>query len=184
MDWALSGLQLVFGGNKWSGRHVEYTTLARETPMVEHLGNLFGEKWPRKISKSCFLCNVYILVSQKEWCYTLVFAFLLTHRSERWKPSVAVMYQSTFTLRGRFEEAGEVWWWWHQKGTPCLVCFMSGLPPGGFWLVCLSQNTAVSDRRPPAVCRYPDRTNHTKLSLFHLDLVGCLWWKCLGRMDG
>lgn len=42
MDWALSGLQLVFGGNKWSGRHAEYTTLAIETPMLEHLGNLFG----------------------------------------------------------------------------------------------------------------------------------------------
>lgn len=45
MDWALSGLQLVFGGNKWSGRHAEYTTLATETPMAEHLGNLFREKW-------------------------------------------------------------------------------------------------------------------------------------------
>lgn len=44
MDWALSGLQLVFGGNKWSGRHVEYTTLAIETPMSEHLGNLFRGK--------------------------------------------------------------------------------------------------------------------------------------------
>ena len=42
MDWALSGLQLVLGGNKESGRHVEYTTLARETPTVEHLENLFG----------------------------------------------------------------------------------------------------------------------------------------------
>lgn len=40
MDWALSGLQLVFGGNKWSGRHAEYTTLARETPMSQHLGKL------------------------------------------------------------------------------------------------------------------------------------------------
>lgn len=45
MDWALSGLQLVFGGNKWSGRHAECTTLARETPMVEHLGSLFRGKW-------------------------------------------------------------------------------------------------------------------------------------------
>lgn len=45
MDWALSGLQLVLGGNKWSGSHAEYTTLARETPIVEHLGNLFGKKW-------------------------------------------------------------------------------------------------------------------------------------------
>lgn len=40
MDWALSGLQLVFGGNKWSGRHAEYTTLAGETPMSQHLGKL------------------------------------------------------------------------------------------------------------------------------------------------
>lgn len=30
-----------FGGNKKSGRHAEYTTLARETPTVAHLGNLF-----------------------------------------------------------------------------------------------------------------------------------------------
>lgn len=44
MDWALSGLQLVFGGNKWSGRHAEYTTLASETPMLEHLGNLLRGK--------------------------------------------------------------------------------------------------------------------------------------------
>lgn len=51
MDWALSGLQLVFGGNKWSGRHAEYTTLARETPIVKHLGNLFGEKWHTKCWK-------------------------------------------------------------------------------------------------------------------------------------
>lgn len=44
MDWALYGLQLVFGGNKWSGRHAEYTTLARATPTEEHLGNLFRGK--------------------------------------------------------------------------------------------------------------------------------------------
>lgn len=44
MDWALSGLQLVFGGNKESGRHAEYTALARETPIVEHLGNLSERK--------------------------------------------------------------------------------------------------------------------------------------------
>ena len=44
MDWALSGLQLVLGGNKWSGRHAEYTTLAGETPTQEHLGNLFRKK--------------------------------------------------------------------------------------------------------------------------------------------
>lgn len=44
MDWALSGLQLVFGGNKWSGRHAEYTTLAGETPMLEHLGKLLRGK--------------------------------------------------------------------------------------------------------------------------------------------
>lgn len=44
MDWALSGLQLVFGGNKWSGRHAEYTTLAGETPTSQHLGKLLRGK--------------------------------------------------------------------------------------------------------------------------------------------
>lgn len=91
MDWALSGLQLVLGGNKWSGRHAEYTTLARETPMVEHLGNLFGENGILTVGlktgddhqqnlKCCFRLDVHVFVSQKR---NLVLAFLLTHRNER-----------------------------------------------------------------------------------------------------
>lgn len=79
MDWALSGLQLVLGGNKWSGRHAEYTTLASETPMLEHLGNLLREKWhtyswtkdevkiiSKKSKACCFNSNVHILVTQKQ----------------------------------------------------------------------------------------------------------------------
>lgn len=43
MDVVLSGLQLVWGGNKRSGRHAEYTTLAGVTPTVKHLVKLSGE---------------------------------------------------------------------------------------------------------------------------------------------
>lgn len=56
MDWALSGLQLVFGGNKWSGRHAEYTSLAGETPMSQHLGKLLrGER-----RTSCYRKDDYL----------------------------------------------------------------------------------------------------------------------------
>lgn len=45
MDWALSGLQLVFWGviSGVEGTQ-EYTSLAKETPMEEHLANLSGRK--------------------------------------------------------------------------------------------------------------------------------------------
>lgn len=50
--------------------------------------------------------NVRILVSQKVRCCNLVFAFLLTHRSERRKPLVAVMHQPAFTLREGLRRQG------------------------------------------------------------------------------
>lgn len=60
MDWALSGLQLVFGGNKWSGRHAEYTTLAGETPMSQHLGKLLRGEW----RTSCYRKDDYL---ERRW---------------------------------------------------------------------------------------------------------------------
>lgn len=73
MDWALSGLQLVFGGNKWSGRHAEYTTLATETPMLEHLGNQFRGKphancWPKLSGRAWTLIKLQIFLLETYLC--------------------------------------------------------------------------------------------------------------------
>lgn len=51
--------------------------------------------------------KLHVLVSRrKKKERNLVLAFLLTHGSERWKPLVAVMHQSTFTLREDFRRQG------------------------------------------------------------------------------
>lgn len=155
--------------------------------MEEHLGNQFAKKrlswrygtiinYNKKISHS-FRHNSF---PQKR--VMLKLSSCIPFDTQKWEVKALGGCHASVHIHpeGRFEEAGEVWWWWHQEGTPCLVCFMSGLPPGGCWHMCLSQNSAVSDGRPPVDCRYPDRTNHTKLSLSHLDLAGCLWQKMSG----
>lgn len=114
MDWALSGLQLVFGGNKWSGRHAEYTTLAIETPMLEHLGNLFRGKphancWTKLSGWAWTLIKIQILLWETYLCVfyfhkkslaSVFFFLVLRGESPRWLSCI-----SPHSPRGKIWEA-------------------------------------------------------------------------------
>lgn len=84
----------------------------------------------------------HILVSQKRaW---LQFSSFFCCMSERWKPSVAVMHQSTFTLREDLRSQGRSNGGDIRRGHPVFSVSCLGFLPGGCWLVCLSQGTPTT----------------------------------------
>lgn len=105
-----------------------------------------------------------------------------TRGSERLKPLVAVMHQSTFTPREDLSRQGTSNGGDMRRGHPVFSVSCGRLPPGGFCLVCLSQTRPVTCRplptalpllHPPAVLSPSSQDNlRFKHSLSHLDLDG------------
>lgn len=86
------------------------------------------------------------------------------------------MHQSTFSLREDLSRQGMSNGGDIRRGHPVfsVSCLGFLLEDAG---LCVYHRTvlSVTNAPHPVVCRYPDRTTHTKLSLSHLDLEGCLW---------
>lgn len=120
-----------------------------------------------------FVGNVFmhILVLQKEHCCSFLLSYVaLCCMSERWKPSMAVMHQSTFTLREDLEARGGLMVV-TSGGDTLSFCFMSGLPSWRM-LTCVSiTGHSRRHRHPFGFWNYTDRTKHTKLAFLLSFLV-------------
>lgn len=88
---------------------------------------------------------------------------------------VAVMHQSTFTLREDLRrqersDGGDI-----RRGHPVLSVSCLGFLLEDACLCVHHRTVLFSGGPPPVVCRYLDRTNRAKLWLSHLDLAGRFW---------